>query len=129
MNDKEELLELAGIKLRRIRRFRGESVHKVAKNIGISGNYLSEIERGIKEPSDIVLESIANYYEVNISKMFSLYNRIAPLEKNVLLANPPFRKVVNQLFIDERLTDADKEHLYKEFLRIYEDFIKDKNDG
>jgi len=58
-------LEIAGEKLKKLRNERNESVHTVGKAVDISGNYLSEIERGLKEHSDNVLEKVANYYETH----------------------------------------------------------------
>ncbi|MPN42560.1 hypothetical protein SDC9_190117 [bioreactor metagenome] len=109
-----------------MRNKRNESVHKVAKAVHISGNYLSEIERGLKEPSDVVLDSLADYYECDKAELFSLYGRIPPEETNLLLKNPPFRKILTQLSLDDRLTDDEKDKLSTEFHKLYTSFIKGK---
>lgn len=124
VTEKESMLIKAGEVLKEIRTGKGKSVHKVAKAIHISGSYLSEIERGLKEPSDVVLEAIAKYYETDMAFLCSLYGRIAPAETNLLLNNPSFRKVVTQMSIDERLTDEEREHIGKELHKIYEKLTK-----
>lgn len=126
MKNKEPKLLNAGEKLRDLRNKRNESVHKVAKAVHISGNYLSEIERGLKEPSDVVLDSLADYYECDKAELFSLYGRIPPEETNLLLKNPPFRKILTQLSLDDRLTDDEKDKLSTEFHKLYTSFIKGK---
>ena len=126
LGEREDMLVQAGKQLRDLRKKTTKSVHKVAKDVHISGNYLSEIERGIKEPSDLVLESISNYYGIEKSELFSLYSRIAPTETNVLLNNPNFRKTITQVSMDERLTDDDRALLYEEFHKLYESLADKK---
>ena len=50
--------ELVGEQLRGIRGDRGETLRDVAKRAGVSPQYLSEIERGGKEPSSEILAAI-----------------------------------------------------------------------
>jgi len=49
---------LVGEQLRGIRSSRGESLREVAKRARVSPQYLSEIERGSKEPSSEILAAI-----------------------------------------------------------------------
>lgn len=51
--------EVAGRELRDERRARGERIADVAERAGVSGQYLSEIERGVKDPSSEILSSVA----------------------------------------------------------------------
>ena len=50
--------EVAGSVLRRRRLAQGRTLQQVATRAGLSAQYLSEIERGRKEPSSEMLESI-----------------------------------------------------------------------
>ncbi|ROQ41115.1 DNA-binding XRE family transcriptional regulator [Frondihabitans sp. PhB188] len=50
--------ELVGEQLRGRRESRDESLRSVAKRAGVSPQYLSEVERGIKEPSSEILAAI-----------------------------------------------------------------------
>lgn len=49
---------LVGERLRRMRRERGETLAQVARRAGISVQYLSEIERGRKEPSSEMVSAV-----------------------------------------------------------------------
>ncbi|MER7796408.1 helix-turn-helix transcriptional regulator [Microbacterium sp. NPDC096154] len=49
---------LVGDRLRRLRRQRGERLVDVARRAGISVQYLSEIERGRKEPSSEMVAAV-----------------------------------------------------------------------
>lgn len=49
---------LVGEQLRRRRRDRGETLADVAARAGVSVQYLSEVERGLKEPSSEILSAV-----------------------------------------------------------------------
>jgi transcriptional regulator with XRE-family HTH domain len=51
--------EVLGQRLRALRARRGETLTETADRAGISPQYLSEIERGLKDPSSEVLAAIA----------------------------------------------------------------------
>ncbi len=51
--------EVLGQRLRELRRRRGETLTETAERAGISPQYLSEIERGLKDPSSEVLAAVA----------------------------------------------------------------------
>lgn len=51
--------EAVGFQLREERRERGERISDVAQRAGLSPQYLSEIERGRKDPSSEVLSAVA----------------------------------------------------------------------
>jgi len=50
--------EVLGQRLRALRRSRGETLTETAERAGISPQYLSEIERGLKDPSSEVLAAV-----------------------------------------------------------------------
>ena len=51
--------ELVGEELHRERSARGERLKDVAERAGVSMQYLSEVERGLKEPSSEILGAVA----------------------------------------------------------------------
>jgi len=51
--------EAVGDQLREERRVRGERIADVAGRAGVSPQYLSELERGLKDPSSEVLSAVA----------------------------------------------------------------------
>lgn len=51
--------EVLGRRLRALRRRRGETLTETAERAGVSPQYLSEIERGLKDPSSEVLAAVA----------------------------------------------------------------------
>jgi transcriptional regulator with XRE-family HTH domain len=55
-----------GEQLRRIRHDRGERLADTADRAGVSPQYLSEIERGLKEPSSEMIAAVAGALEVTL---------------------------------------------------------------
>ncbi len=124
--DKPVLWADVGKFLRDLRAVRNQSVHRAAKQIHISGNYLSLLERGINAPSDEVLYSIADYYGLDHEELFAKYNRVTPEGKQLLKESKDLRKILTQLSMDDRITDEEKQLLSVQFYKLYEDLIRSK---
>jgi transcriptional regulator with XRE-family HTH domain len=58
--------EALGDRLRDIRHDRGERLADTAERAGVSPQYLSEIERGLKEPSSEMIAAVAGALEVTL---------------------------------------------------------------
>ena len=58
--------EALGVQLRRIRQERGERLADTAECAGVSPQYLSEIERGLKEPSSEMIAAVAGALDVSL---------------------------------------------------------------
>jgi DNA-binding XRE family transcriptional regulator len=58
--------EVLGELLRRLRHNRGMTLGEVAARAGLSPQYLSEIERGLKEPSSEMIEAVAGALGVTL---------------------------------------------------------------
>ena len=64
---KTDLLSAIGETLRATRNERGLTLRQVAEGAHVSISYLAEIERGEKDPSSRVLESIAEGLDLEVS--------------------------------------------------------------
>lgn len=60
------LRHVIGAVLRRIRRDRGRTLESVARSASMSMQYLSELERGLKDPSSEVLRSVCDALGVRL---------------------------------------------------------------
>ncbi|MFG1694161.1 helix-turn-helix domain-containing protein [Nonomuraea sp. NPDC049309] len=58
--------EVLGECLRSLRRERGEKLSETAARAGVSPQYLSEMERGVKEPSSEMIAAVAGALEVTL---------------------------------------------------------------
>jgi len=57
---------LVGDELRGIRHDRGETLTETAKRAGVSPQYLSEMERGLKEPSSEMIAAVAGALDTSL---------------------------------------------------------------
>lgn len=58
--------DVMGAQLRRVRHDRGERLADTAKRAGVSPQYLSEMERGLKEPSSEMIAAVAGALEITL---------------------------------------------------------------
>jgi transcriptional regulator with XRE-family HTH domain len=61
--------ELVGGELRRERLAREERLVDVAARAGVSTQYLSEVERGLKDPSSEMLHAIAGALDLSVRRL------------------------------------------------------------
>lgn len=101
--------EKAGSKLREYRKASKLSIFKVAKKIHISGNHLSRLERGINAPSDAVMFNLAEFYGIEPSELFALYDRVPSPNSEKFNSIPSLKKIMTEISLDSRLTDEEKE--------------------
>lgn len=127
--DKKELWKEAGAKLREMRKATGQSVFKVGRAIGVSGSYISQIERGSCAASDAVLVALSELYGVDKQTLFDLYKRIEDEEVTRLMDNPMFRKVFTQVTADKKLSQSEKDEIAKELERIALKYSREDEDN
>ena len=61
--------ELVGDELRARRQGRGERLVDVAERAGVSPQYLSEVERGLKDPSSEMLAAVAGALDLTVREL------------------------------------------------------------
>jgi transcriptional regulator with XRE-family HTH domain len=64
--------EVLGSRLRELRRERGEKLTEAAGRAGISPQYLSEVERGRKEPSSEMIAALAGAFGLTLIDLTTL---------------------------------------------------------
>ena len=64
--------------IRRQRELHELSMRQVAEMAGISNPYLSQIERGLREPSEQVIDAIARTLELSAEKLYEQAGRASP---------------------------------------------------
>ncbi len=71
--------ELVGQELHRERRARGERLVDVAGRAGVSVQYLSEVERGLKDPSSEMLHAITGALGLTVRELAGRVQRFDTL--------------------------------------------------
>lgn len=75
-----------GSRMRQLRRRRGRTLVEVSLRAGISPQYLSEIERGLKDPSSEVVAAVAGSLDTSVLELSAL--AVADLRSTVRQAAP-----------------------------------------
>jgi transcriptional regulator with XRE-family HTH domain len=63
--------QLFGVTLRRIRTKRGLTQERVAELTGISTNFVSELERGLKAPGLVVIVRLSKALDVTVQELLA----------------------------------------------------------
>ncbi|MGH3278855.1 MAG: helix-turn-helix domain-containing protein [Trebonia sp.] len=63
--------EVLGSRLRELRTDRGETLAQTAERAGISPQYLSEVERGRKEPSSEMIAALAGALDLTVAGLMA----------------------------------------------------------
>jgi transcriptional regulator with XRE-family HTH domain len=99
--------------IRRQRELQELSMRQLADLVGISNPYLSQIERGLREPSERVLEAIAENLELSAEALHEHGGRAGDAAEE----EPA---VVAAIRADPKLTARERQAL----LEIYDAFVK-----
>ena len=99
-----------GEAIRRQRELSKVSMRQFASMAGISNPYLSQIERGLREPSERVLDAIARSLETSTDALY---------EQAGMAPQPSEDGTRSAIEEDERLTSRQRRAL----LEIYDDFV------
>lgn len=59
-----------GMRIRYLRKQKGLSIEDLALESNVNKNYLSDVERGMRNPTVVVVERIASALEVDLSTLF-----------------------------------------------------------
>lgn len=120
MGDKEKLIEI-GTRLRERRKSLDFTLKYASTKVGVSENYISEIEKGTKGkiPSDDVIRKLADVYMMEERELFRGFGKlpislVEELEKHDVLLDTLYRIKKNK-----HLKDEDRERLYSEIQKLY----------
>lgn len=120
--DKIEQRKEAGAKLRELRKTTKLSVFKVGRAIGMSGNYISEIERGARPASDAALTSLAELYGVDKKELFGYYGKLPNDEVDMIMQMPELRNLFTEVTSKKGVSDEDRKAMLEEFKVIAEKY-------
>lgn len=111
--DEQHPVPTLGEIIRRQRELSAMSMRQFAEMVGISNPYLSQIERGLREPSEKVVEAIARNLDVSAEVLY----RQAGLDPDAGDAEePPARVAIRE---DPRLNPRQRQAL----LEVYDAFV------
>ena len=80
-------------------------MRQLAKSVGISNPYLSQIERGLRAPSDAVVEALAASLDLSVEE---LYRRAGYVEPPTEHHDPPHSDLAEAIAAAPELTAAQR---------------------
>lgn len=124
---KNQMWVCAGEKLRELRKEKNLSVHKVGRQLGVSGNYISLIERGKTLPGESMLIGLAEFYDIDKQELFDMYGRIESEQVPNIIALPSsIRKTLNQISKDKSLSNEEIDEAIQALQEMAEHLAKEK---
>jgi len=101
------LREALGGSIRRARNERRRTLRDVSRSASVSLGYLSEIERGRKEPSSELLAAICDALALPLPELLDdVADTLRPGARPVPAVDPALRSAVEEAFSDAGTTDA-----------------------
>ena len=76
--DQQSPQGLLGAIIREQRELAALPMRQLAKSVGISNPYLSQIERGLRAPSDAVLEALAASLDLSVEELYRRAGYVEP---------------------------------------------------
>lgn len=126
MNEKEERLNGFGSKVKELRKEKGYSLAEVGKAIGISHNFLSEVERGKKEPSDSTVRALANFFEVDEDELFSKLDKVPMRTLELVKQIPELQKLLSEVKRKFGDNEIKLDIATKRIVKLYQEFLEEE---
>lgn len=108
----------AGKLIREKRELQGHSVRALGDLINVTGNYISEIERGIKPASDEVIRELAPHLYVDETELFNVYEKTPLRVREELEEAEALRNIIDEINKKE-IPPKYKTKLYNKFQKAY----------
>ena len=116
---------LAGAFLLKLRHDKDLALAQVCEHVSCSVNYLSEIERGKKLPSDYLIRELADFYEISEADLFQQFGKVPLTAREELESNPTLQRTLLEIRKKTKLTEDQKQRLYDHIYQLYRDFMDD----
>lgn len=116
-----ELLRLKRVEKR-------QSLSEIAEKVGVSINYISEIEKGNKtNPSDDIIVRLAEIFNLDEDDLFDAFNKIPLSARNEIQEYPSLGKALSQLNNDETMSREKKRQFYDKLVYWYKKISEEDN--
>ena len=115
------LIKTIGNELRGMRQLKKLQVKDVAKDIGVSSTYISEIERNNKVPSNDLIEKMATIYNINKRRLFKGFKVLPDSMVYELTSEYGLYDIIFELSENESFTREQKDEFYKKVQSLYKE--------
>ncbi|MCX8094530.1 MAG: helix-turn-helix domain-containing protein [Candidatus Goldbacteria bacterium] len=101
----ENIYKIIGKNIKMFRKKEGLTLLDLSKKTGISPSFLSNIESGIKQPTLLTLQKVANVLKISITSLF------IKRESNILSSDDDAGIMLNIIKIISRKSTKDKKRI------------------
>jgi transcriptional regulator with XRE-family HTH domain len=121
----EQLLKMVrtGDYLKELRTAKGYSLKDACDRLSLSTTYLSEIERGLKAPSDYLIRELAEFYGINENTLFDMLGKVPLAIIEELKSNANLKELILTVRNQKDLSDERKYEIYENLFRVYRSMI------
>lgn len=123
--DSKKLLYNTGQMLKDKRLSMNLSLSDVSLVVGMSLNYLSEIERGLKKPSDNLIEKISDYYGIDIDYLFCAFDKIPKIVRGKVNEKMFLTKAIREIEERKDLREDRKQFIYDELYSALQELLQE----
>ena len=113
--------------LKELRGYKGLSTRAVGEELNISSNYISEIERGIKAPSDYTIREFALLYGVDEAILFDKLKRVPLKATELLETQDKLQSLLSD--IQDNLEADEQAQLFEIMNDTYSRYLDNKEKG
>lgn len=101
---------------------------EIAKLVGVSTNYISEIEKGNRiNPSDEIIVRLAEIFDLDEDDLFISFKKLPLPTRNEINEYPSLVKALSQLNNDESLSPEKKEEFYNKLVYWYKKIAEEED--
>lgn len=126
MKYEEQDLSSLGARIKTLRKEKGVSLSAVGKAIGISHNFLSEVENGKKEPSSDTLRAIAKYFEIDEDELFNAGGKVPLRTMEFVNKDPGLQKLLSEVQRKYGDDPNKMDELRVKISKMYQDFLNEE---
>lgn len=101
----------------KLRAQKGLSMAQLAVRVGINPIYLSQVERGLRLPSDEVIQNIAEFFALDENDLFDMVGRVPLVVREELENQSILQNLLKEML---KLDEQKKQEIYQEFFKSFQ---------
>ncbi|PHE70535.1 helix-turn-helix domain-containing protein [Bacillus wiedmannii] len=126
MDAKEEKLKQLGERIKELRKEKKVSLSEVGKTVNLSHNFLSEVERGKKEPSYNTLRILSCYFGIDEDELFEIIDKVPLRAMELVEEHPELQKLLSQVK-KKYGNDSNKiSSVSEKIIKMYQEFLDEE---
>lgn len=96
------------------------TTREVGEYVGVSSNYISVVERGLRWASDGLFSELAKLYGIDEEELFTMAGRVSPKVQEFVAQEKELQKIIRELY-EMDLEEDQKAELYEKFRKTMEE--------